>query len=360
LYYDGWNRIAEYTYADSEYTLAHTYLWGLDLSETPQGAGGVGGLLCIDSGNDVRYYPAYDLNGNVIAYLDNSGQPAAHYQYDPFGNLTVDWENTAADFPYRFSTKPQDPITGLYYYGYRYYDPVTGRWPSRDPVEEEGGINLYSFLENDQVNGIDKLGQVSFTPYIGKRLTDPPTEFRGDHDWGDIAIGSERLSVHAVVGYDNVSDCVSERTVSAAGYVTFPSLGRQGDRRHLFDNGIFLNWGDVNASVKASSSGNVVNLERGEIDETFKELFLDGLRVLVAMKVIITSGANAQVSVVVSARITTDPNGNTISNGIYQSISYDGEALSIAWNVAGQHSTGSVTAIARTSMRSRCCVKSKE
>jgi RHS repeat-associated protein len=130
------------------------------LSETPQGAGGVGGLLCIDSGNDARYYPAYDLNGNVIAYFDSNGQPAAHFQYDPFGNLTVDEYSNAADFPYRFSTKPQDPATGLYYYLYRYYDPVTGRWPSRDPIEEQGGVNLYGFVGNDGVNAWDYLGRV--------------------------------------------------------------------------------------------------------------------------------------------------------------------------------------------------------
>ena len=47
------------------------------------------------------------------------------------------------------------------YYGYRYYDPQTGRWPSRDPIEEEGGINLYGFVGNDGVNRWDYLGQVA-------------------------------------------------------------------------------------------------------------------------------------------------------------------------------------------------------
>jgi RHS repeat-associated protein len=159
--YDGWNLIAEYTYADSEYTLAKTQLWGLDMTETPQGAGGVGGLLCIvDLVASTRHYPAYDLNGNVIAYFDSTGQPAAHFQYDPFGNLTVDEYSNAANFPYRFSTKPQDPVTGLYYYSYRYYDPVTGRWPTRDPIGEYGGINLYGFVGNDGVNDVDALGLI--------------------------------------------------------------------------------------------------------------------------------------------------------------------------------------------------------
>jgi hypothetical protein len=44
------------------------------------------------------------------------------------------------------------------YYGYRLYDPETGRWPSRDPIEEEGGVNLYGFVGNSVVHLIDVLG----------------------------------------------------------------------------------------------------------------------------------------------------------------------------------------------------------
>jgi uncharacterized protein RhaS with RHS repeats len=44
------------------------------------------------------------------------------------------------------------------YYGYRYYDPLTGRWPSRDPIEEKGGVNLYGFVGNSGVGHFDILG----------------------------------------------------------------------------------------------------------------------------------------------------------------------------------------------------------
>ena len=47
---------------------------------------------------------------------------------------------------------------GVAYYAYRYYDPLTGRWPSRDPIEEQGGVNLYGFVGNDGLNGWDILG----------------------------------------------------------------------------------------------------------------------------------------------------------------------------------------------------------
>jgi RHS repeat-associated protein len=95
----------------------------------------------------------------VSEYLNSTGQVIAHFEYDPFGNLTVDSENNAASFPYRFSTKPQDAATGLYYYGYRFYDPLTGRWPSRDPIEESGGDNLYGFVLNQPSNYIDDKGE---------------------------------------------------------------------------------------------------------------------------------------------------------------------------------------------------------
>ena len=47
------------------------------------------------------------------------------------------------------------------YYGYRYYDPVTGRWPSREPMQEGGGINLYSFISNKTNSDYDILGLCS-------------------------------------------------------------------------------------------------------------------------------------------------------------------------------------------------------
>jgi RHS repeat-associated protein len=65
----------------------------------------------------------------------------------------------AAINPFRFSTKYEDPETSLLYYGYRFYNPSTGRWLSRDPIEEAGGMNLYAYVENDPINYIDTDGR---------------------------------------------------------------------------------------------------------------------------------------------------------------------------------------------------------
>jgi len=61
-------------------------------------------------------------------------------------------------FRFRYSTKYYDDETELYYYGRRFYDPVLGRWINRDPIEEDGGLNLYAFCKNDPINKYDYLG----------------------------------------------------------------------------------------------------------------------------------------------------------------------------------------------------------
>ncbi len=156
--HDAWNCIAEYQFHNSSFSLHTSYLWGTDLSGTMQGAGGVGGLLAVRSGAATRF-PTYDGNGNITQYLTSTGTIAAHFEYDPFDNTVVNTDTTN-QFAYRFSTKPLDQPTGLYYYGYRYYDPATGRWPSRDPIGEEGGVNLYGFVGNNGVSWLDVLGLV--------------------------------------------------------------------------------------------------------------------------------------------------------------------------------------------------------
>ena len=88
----------------------------------------------------------------------DDGAIKASYEYSPVGSIIKASGDMAGTLEYRFSTKYFDTETGLYYYGYRYYDPDTGRWLSRDPLEEEGGINLYQFIGNDPVNLVDPMG----------------------------------------------------------------------------------------------------------------------------------------------------------------------------------------------------------
>ena len=161
FFYDGWNLIEERV-ADANGTAsAIHYYWGKDLSETLQAAGGVGGLLYLTVDGAV-YVPFYDGNGNVVRYLDANGSTVAQYTYDAFGRTISQTGSFAHVFRHRFSTKYFDSETSLYYYGHRFYSPVLRRWLTRDPIEEDGGLNLYGFCGNNAVNRFDSLGQAHF------------------------------------------------------------------------------------------------------------------------------------------------------------------------------------------------------
>ena len=156
--YDGWNVIEETIAPATGPVETAEAVWGTDLSGSAQGAGGVGGLLLRESSATGASYYHYDGNGNVTALTSGAGTVQAAYTYGPFGETLRAAGPLAQANPWRFSTKYQDEETGLLYYGYRFYNPTDGRWPSRDPIEEEGGVNLYGMLGNDAVNRIDLLG----------------------------------------------------------------------------------------------------------------------------------------------------------------------------------------------------------
>ena len=157
--YDGWNVVLDFSPDEIE----NSYIWGLDLSGTLQGAGGVGGLLSVESpfegGTGGCYFFCYDGNGNVINLIDiDTKEIAAHYEYDPFGRLLEKEGSFADENLYRFSTKRFDKTFGLYYYGYRFYSPDLGRFINCDPIGEKGGLNLYGFVLNNPISGIDPFG----------------------------------------------------------------------------------------------------------------------------------------------------------------------------------------------------------
>jgi RHS repeat-associated protein len=155
--YDGWNVVATLNTAGG---LQNTFLWGSDLSGSMQGAGGVGGLLAENIVSNGVQFAAYDGNGNVVALVSaTNGQATANYEYGPFGEVIRATGPMAKVNPFRFSTKYCDDESDLVYYGYRYYNPSTGRWPSKDPFQEQGGLNLYAFVGNNLISQIDPDGR---------------------------------------------------------------------------------------------------------------------------------------------------------------------------------------------------------
>lgn len=84
----------------------------------------------------------------------------------PFGEVCRKTGAMADAMPFRFSTKYQDSEPDLLYYGCRYYSADSGRWISRDPSEEDGGLNLYGLLSNRPIGDVDLLGLMKWLELV--------------------------------------------------------------------------------------------------------------------------------------------------------------------------------------------------
>ncbi len=151
--YDGWNLIAELNATNN--ALIRSYVWGLDLSGSQQGAGGVGGVLGVITAG-VCHFAAFDGNGSVAALLDGvAAAISAQYQYGPLGEVLRATGPMARANPFRFLTKYQDDESDALYSGGCYYNAYIGCWLCRFPATDERGQNLYSLRSGAFISGTD-------------------------------------------------------------------------------------------------------------------------------------------------------------------------------------------------------------
>ena len=142
-------------------------------------APGVGDVLAethLASNGSLKYTYVYVQNhrGDTIALVTN-GVVAARLDYDAWGNpepldaFRGEWfhpEPSVVQF-FTFSGKHFDTDAGLYYYGFRWYDPVAKRWTQPDPMGLSEGLDLYRFCDNDPVNGVDVYGMMWCAANVG-------------------------------------------------------------------------------------------------------------------------------------------------------------------------------------------------
>jgi RHS repeat-associated protein len=106
-----------------------------------------------------RYYILTDQLGSPRMVTDEAGTLLREIEYDSFGNIVAD-SAPEIKLAFGFAGGLYDQHTGLIRFGYRDYDPETGRWTARDPIGFDGGdTNLYGYVLGDPVNGIDPTGE---------------------------------------------------------------------------------------------------------------------------------------------------------------------------------------------------------
>ena len=161
-YYDDYNLIYEATeYADGSSSEVRKYYYGTDLLGSVYGSAGTGGLRMM-SINAEDLFVFNDQVGSVEALFgaetNTAAQARAEYVYSAYGEVMMKSGDLADKNNIGYSTRYREGNTGLVGYTYRHYSPGLKKWLSKDPIAEQGGLNLYQMVGNDPVGYWDLLG----------------------------------------------------------------------------------------------------------------------------------------------------------------------------------------------------------
>jgi len=180
---------------------------GNTVSATYVYAGGVDHPVEVIKGGNT-YYFQQDALGNVVSLTDSVGSVVEQYSYDVFGQPSIKDGNgnikTTPMTPFLFTGREYDGETGLYHYRARAYSPALGRFTSRDPLGEEGGLNLYTYVENGVTNRIDPTGKI----YIGAGMFDSGVQIFHWNDVGPQAYAQETQDQLSIV-QGGVDTCIA-------------------------------------------------------------------------------------------------------------------------------------------------------
>uniref|UniRef100_UPI001F59CC22 RHS repeat-associated core domain-containing protein n=1 Tax=unclassified Pseudomonas TaxID=196821 RepID=UPI001F59CC22 len=173
----------EYLAANAEHFHQVRYLPGLEIRTRDNGEElhviSVGNVHCLHwrakkperIDVDQLRYSLEDHLGSCVLELDQQAQLVSQEGYYPFGETAWMAIHSTLEVSYRFirySGKEMD-VSGLYYYGARYYAPWLQRWVSADPAGDVDGLNLYGFVGNNPILFIDNDGTQKDTPSNDKK-----------------------------------------------------------------------------------------------------------------------------------------------------------------------------------------------
>lgn len=135
---------------------------------------GGGGLLAVNTSSQ-KLTPVFDPQGNLCQFLDEGGGVVSASVFDATGKEYTASNGTAYGYGAQHGYY-RDASTNLYFTALRCFDPVAGRFITRDPIGVLGGINIYSYVRNSPIRQIDPSGLSGFGDWMKDVVKDYATE----------------------------------------------------------------------------------------------------------------------------------------------------------------------------------------
>jgi RHS repeat-associated protein len=121
------------------------------------------------SAGTITYYHN-DVAGSPVVATDASGHVVWRESYRPYGERLTNSAASKGNDVW-FTSRRQDPETGLVYMGARYYDPVAGRFTSLDPkgLDESNPLSFgrYTYANDNPYRFVDPDGRMSIPMFVG-------------------------------------------------------------------------------------------------------------------------------------------------------------------------------------------------
>lgn len=102
-------------------------------------------------------YYTNDLLGSTRRVWKDDRSLAVEVEYSPFGEIDF-VAGSESDVTHTYTGLEYDGVAGLYFTLYRYYDPGTSRWMTRDPLGMVDGPNVYAYVGANPVGRVDREG----------------------------------------------------------------------------------------------------------------------------------------------------------------------------------------------------------
>jgi len=211
----------------------------------------------------------YNAVGHTVALTDEAGAVTQASLYEAFGQTVAQAGGSGNNR--LANTKERDASLGLDNHGFRYYDPASGRYISRDPIGYGDGMNVYASVHNNPINGVDPVGLYEWRAFFSGA-------WQGTKDAGRALAGVPRGLKDTIT---NVGVTIMCHGGNAVGLVSDDDAMRDSPLVHYWAGHINNNTYPVAHEVKEVGVG----LYEGD-PEAYRTVGVQALTAAAAIKVV--------------------------------------------------------------------------